>query len=241
VFDVVFEGVVITGFVTLIGSKPPVIVVTVVVTGAHAGPLMHAPWVKRFVPVDVAVTVVGTTVLVRFQFVALPVSVRVFETVVCSPVTAVSLLSVAVEAMTGPPEARLTALSVTVPEPASIVPGVSVLASTMLIPPVAVAVTAPTKSLLALVSVMAPVPAWRFVVPDTTTGPVWEMLPLVVSVRLPAVLVASCVDELSVMTTEPVVFTATVPKLAVPCVNDIAPPPLAVNEALPPTLSTSVA
>ena len=66
------------------------------------------------------------------------------------------------------------------------------------------------------------------------------MLPVLVTDRLPAELAASTTGALSTSTTDPVVFTATVPKLVVPCVSEMAPPLFALNEALPPTVSTSV-
>ena len=65
-------------------------------------------------------------------------------------------------------------------------------------------------------------------------------MPPEVSDRVPALTLARVVAELSVSVTDPVVFTATVPKLAVPCVSEIDPPPVAVSVALPPMLSKSV-
>ena len=67
--------------------------------------------------------------------------------------------------------------------------------------------------------------------------------PAELSTRLPAVLAPeSCVALSSVTSTAPAVFTVNEPKFTVPAAGMlIAPPPDAVNEALPPTLSTSVA
>jgi hypothetical protein len=191
------------------------------------------------VPGAVATTCVGTMAPVRFQLVALPVSVSVLLTASCNPVTAAALLSVADEAVMGPPAAMLVALSDTVPLPASITAGSNApfVANVMALP---AAVTAPPKLLAAFDNVIALAPAWRLVVPVTASGPTSVMPPVEVSARLPAVLVASVVDELSTSVTEPVVFTATVPKFAAPCVSEIAPPLVAVSVALPPTLSTSV-
>jgi hypothetical protein len=228
---------------TVVGSKPPVIVVTVVgavTTGTQAGPLMHAPLLKRLAVLNVVETVVGTTTLVRFQLGALPVSVSVFVTEVCNPVTAVPLLSVADDAITGPPAPMLPAVRLTVLVPASMVAGISAPLAVSVIPLKAVALTAPPKLLLALLSVIAPPPACRLVAPATSSGPLCAMAPLLVSVKLPALLAASCVAELSVKTTEPVVFTSTLPKFAVPCETEMAPPPVAVNDALPPTVRISI-
>jgi len=76
-------------------------------------------------------------------------------------------------------------------------------------------------------------------VPVTAIGPVCVTLPLEVSPRLPALTPASVVEELSTNVTVPVVLTATVPKFAVPCVSEMAPPLVAVSVALPPTLRRS--
>jgi hypothetical protein len=233
----VVEVVVVIVLVTVAGSKPPVMVV---MATPHAGPLIQAPSAKRLVVVDVVVTVVGTTTLVRFQLVALPVSVRVSVTAVCSPVTGVALLSVADEAISGPPLPMVDALTASVLVPASMVAGVRVPLAASVMPPVPVAVTAPPKLLLVLASVIEPLPACRLVVPLTSSAPVCVISPLVVSESLPVLLVPSVVEELSTRTTEPVVFTVTVPKFAVPCVTEMAPPLLVVNEALPPTVRTSV-
>jgi len=190
------------------------------------------------VPATLATTCVGTMEPVRFQLGALPVSVRVLLTASCKPVTAVMLLRVADEAVIGPPAPMLVALSATIPVPASITAGTSVPPVASVIP-LPVAVTAPPKLLAAFDKVIALVPACRFVVPVTTNGPTSVMLPPEVSARVPAVLVASVVAELSTRVTDPVVLRATLPKFAAPWVNEIAPPPVAVSVALPPTVKTS--
>ena len=186
-----------------------------------------------------ATTVVGTLGPVSVQLVAAPASVSEL-TATCSPLTGVLLESVAVEALTGPPAAMVLAVSARLPVPASMVPGVSVPKVVSVIPPLPVAVTVPAKLLLRLASVMVLLPAWRFVVPLTAIGPVCVMLPVLVTDRLPAELAASTTGALSTSTTDPVVFTATVPKFVVPCVSEMTPPLFAVNEALPPTVRTSV-
>src|SRR5207237_7987341 len=105
---------------TVAGSKPPVIVTTVV-----SGAARVVPSTTTLAVDDVTVTVVGTLVLTRFQLGALPVSVSLSVTVLCSPLTGVALLSVADEALTGPPAAILGALSETVLVPALMVAGAS--------------------------------------------------------------------------------------------------------------------
>ena len=159
---------------------------------------------------DVAVTVVGTVVPVRSQLVALPARLSWPEIAIPSPVTAVLLLSVPDEAVTGPLPARLAAARLVVPLPALIAPALNVLMSVKPMLVGAVAVTTPPKSLLVLVNVIE-VPAVTLVVPVTVNGPVCVTAPPEVSVRLPAVLVPSCVDELVARTTGPVVFVETVP------------------------------
>lgn len=187
-----------------------------------------------------AITCVGTIVPRRSQFAALPAKVSELVIAVCSPVTGVLLLNVAVEALTGPPAPMLPALSARLLVPASIAPGVNVPLVARVMPPAPVALTAPPKLLVALASVIALLPACRFVVPVTASGPVCAMFPLEVRARVPALLAPSVVDELSTRLTVPVVLTTTVPKFALPCVSEIEPPPVAVSVALPPTLSTSV-
>ena len=125
--------------------------------------------------------------MLRFQDVAPPVTVIVFVTFVVSPVTGVLLESVAEEAITGPPEPSVVALSVAVLVPALMVAGVSVLASARLTPPVPVAATAPTKSLLALASVIVPAPACSVVAPATVSEPLWLTLPPLVDTFRPPV------------------------------------------------------
>ena len=159
---------------------------------------------------DVTVTVVGTVVPVRSQLVALPVRLSWPEIAIPSPDTGVLLLSVAEDAVTGPVPTRLAAARLAVPEPALIEPAVSVLTSVNPMLVGALAVTAPPKSLAPLVNPIE-VPAVTFVVPVTVNGPVCVTPPADVSVRLPAVLLPSCVDEVVARTTGPVVFVETVP------------------------------
>ena len=75
------------------------------------------------------------------------------------PFTFVLLARVAFDAITGPPALMLGALKLTVPIPASMVPGVSVPIVCNVIPPVPVAVTAPVKLFAALASAIVPAPA----------------------------------------------------------------------------------
>jgi len=186
-----------------------------------------------------ATTVVGTTGPVRVQLEAVPARVKVLVTATWRPLTGVLLESVADEALTGPPAAMVDAVSESALTPASIVPGVSVPKVVRVIPPAPVAVTVPEKLLLRLGSEIALLPAWRFVAPVTAIGPVCVTFPLEVSERLPALTLASVVAEPSTSVTVPVVFTATVPKFALPEASVTAPPLFAVKTALPPTLRTS--
>src|SRR4051812_16046767 len=166
-------------------------------TGAtNAAPLKSAD-----VPGELVMICVGTVLPVRSQVGADPLNVSVVVTFTCSPVTAILLASVAVDAVTGPLPVRLVAVRLTLLAPALMEPAFSVFASVKLIPVGAVAVTVAPKSLVVFARVIAPPVEVTLVVPLTASGPVWVTLPADASVRLPALLVASCVEELVFKTT----------------------------------------
>src|SRR5436190_8285923 len=148
---------------TLAGSKPGVKMAT---AALQRGPLMHAPFVKS-VTVS-AVVMLRVATLLRSRHVgAPPESKSESLTAVCKSLTAVLLERSAVLAMIGPPAARLAALKATLPELASMVPGTRTPAPAIVMPPDAVAVTAPPKLLLGDGSAMLFVPALMVVVPPT--------------------------------------------------------------------------
>src|SRR5437667_4801128 len=102
------------------------IVLVIVITVPQVGPPKQAPLRNTSTTGEVVFTDSVGTLLVRFHVLAVPVRSSSLLTAVTRPFTVVLLDSVAFAAVTGPPAPRAGAVSVTLPEPASITPGVSV-------------------------------------------------------------------------------------------------------------------
>src|SRR6266850_2789334 len=156
--------------ITACGVKPPVIKASV---APHSGPVMHTPF-SNSVANSSVVKPVGLVLSTMRHVGAGPFSTSESVTATCRSLTAVLLDSVASFAMIGPPAPMPGAARLTPPAPASMVPGVSTPPATMLIPPVALAVTAPPKLFDGFGSAIELAPALMKVVPATlSVPPVW--------------------------------------------------------------------